>query len=78
MGTSHSVRDLVEYVFGRLELDWGKHVKQDPKFLRPEELNDLKGDSAKLRNSMGWEPSYTFESMLDEMIDYWIDKLSKK
>jgi GDPmannose 4,6-dehydratase len=73
MGTSHSVKDLVEYVFGRLELDWTKHVKQDPKFLRPEELNDLKGDSTKLRNSMGWEPSYTFETMLDEMINYWLD-----
>lgn len=72
-GISHSVKDLVEYVFGRLELDWKEYVKQDPKFLRPEELNDLKGDSSKLRQITGWEPEYTFETMLDEMIEYWLD-----
>ena len=72
-GISHSVKDLVEYVFGRLELDWKEYVKQDPKFLRPEELNDLKGDSSKLRKVTGWDPEYTFETMLDEMIEYWLD-----
>ena len=72
-GISHSVKDLVEYVFNRLELDWTEYVKQDPKFLRPEELNDLKGDSSKLRQVTGWEPEYTFETMLDEMIEYWLD-----
>jgi GDPmannose 4,6-dehydratase len=71
-GTSHSVRELVFYVFNRLGLDWTDYVKQDEKFLRPEELHDLKGDSSKLINSTGWSPSYTFETMLDEMIDYWL------
>jgi GDPmannose 4,6-dehydratase len=46
-GVSHSVQDLCEYVFGKLELDWSKYVKQDEKFLRPEELHNLKGDSSK-------------------------------
>jgi GDPmannose 4,6-dehydratase len=73
-GISHSVQDLVEYVFGKLDLDWRKYVVQDEKFLRPEELNDLKGDSSKLRQATGWEPEYTFESMLDEMIEYWVTK----
>jgi GDPmannose 4,6-dehydratase len=73
-GISHSVQDLVEYVFGKLDLDWRKYVVQDEKFLRPEELNDLKGDSSKLRQATGWEPKYTFESMLDEMIEYWVTK----
>ena len=76
-GISHSVKDLVEYVFGRLELNWNEYIKQDPKFLRPEELNDLKGDSTKLRNTTGWEPEYTFETMLDEMIEYWLDHYMK-
>jgi GDPmannose 4,6-dehydratase len=71
-GISHSVEDLVEYVFGKLGMDWRDHVTIDPKFFRPEELNDLKGDSSKLRERTGWTPDYTFESMLDEMIDYWI------
>lgn len=70
-GISHSVRELCEYVFGKLKLDWKKYVVQDEKFLRPEELHDLKGDPTKLVESTGWSPDYTFESMLDEMIHYW-------
>lgn len=73
-GISHSVMDLVEYTFGKLELDWEKYVKVDEKYLRPEELTDLKGDSTRLRK-LGWEPKYTFESMMDEMIGYWWNKL---
>jgi GDPmannose 4,6-dehydratase len=75
-GVSHSVQDLVEYVFGKLDLDWNEFIETDPKFLRPEELEDLKGDSTKLRKETGWKPKYTFESMLDEMIDHWISYYS--
>jgi GDPmannose 4,6-dehydratase len=71
-GVSHSVRELVNYVFTRLGLHWSEYVKQDDKFLRPEELHDLKGDSSKLIKTTGWSHDYTFESMLDEMIDYWL------
>ncbi len=77
-GISHSVRDLVEYVFGKLDLNWVDYVKSDEKFLRPEELHNLKGDSTKLRMITGWKPTYTFHSMLDEMIEYWIEILTKK
>jgi len=72
-GISHSVKDLVEYVFGRLDLDWREYVTVDEKYLRPEELRDLKGDSSRLRDLTRWEPKYTFETMLDEMIDFWLD-----
>lgn len=70
-GISHSVKELVNYVFTRLGLNWSEYVKQDEKFLRPEELHDLKGDSSKLVKATGWSHDYTFESMLDEMIHYW-------
>lgn len=73
-GISHSVKDVVEYVFGKLDLRWEDHVETDEKFLRPEELNDLKGDCSKLKTTTGWSPKYTLESMLDEMIDYWIQQ----
>jgi GDPmannose 4,6-dehydratase len=76
-GVSHSVRELVNYVFTRLGLHWSEYVKQDEKFLRPEELHNLKGDSSKLRETTGWKPEYTFESMLDEMIKYWLDFYNK-
>ena len=74
-GVSHSVEDLVAYTFGKLDLDWKQYIKQDPKFLRPEELTDLKGDSTKLRTTTGWKPEYTFETMIDEMIEYWMETL---
>ncbi len=73
-GVSNSVQYLVDYTFNKLNLDTEKYVKTDPKYLRPEELKDLKGDSSKLR-ALGWKPKYTFETMIDEMIEYWMEKL---
>ena len=67
-GVSHSVRDVCEYVFGKLGMDYKDYVVIGEKYLRPEELNDLKGDSNLLREELGWKPEYTFESMFDEMI----------
>lgn len=74
-GISKSVQDLVEYVFGRLEMDWKSRVFVNDRYIRPEELHNLKGDSTKLRKTTGWMPEYTFETMLDEMIDYWLEEL---
>jgi len=74
-GETWSVRDLVEYVFTSLDLDWKEYVVQNPKFMRPEELKYLKGDSDKSREVLGWEPEYTFHTMLDEMIESWMNKL---
>jgi GDPmannose 4,6-dehydratase len=77
-GISHTVKELCEYVFSKLELDWKKFVVQRDKYYRPEELDCLKGDSSKLRNITGWKPRYTFETMLDEMIDHWMKIYSNK
>ena len=68
---THSIRDLVEYVFGQLGLTWTDYVGRDEKLCRPNEIWDLKGDSTKLKNAIGWTPDYTFKSMLDEMIEHW-------
>lgn len=70
-GVSHTVRDLVEYTFGKLDLDWKQYVKHDERYYRPEELDCLKGDCTKAKVKLGWEHEYTFESMIDEMIEYW-------
>jgi len=72
-GISNSVRNLCEYTFSKLGLNYKDYVKQDEKFLRPEELENLKGDSSKLKKDTGWCPKYTFETMMDEMIDYWLN-----
>lgn len=70
-GETRSVRQLCEYVFGQLGLDYQDFVTQNPKYLRPNELEYLRGDSSRIRNELGWKPKYTFESMMDEMIEHW-------
>jgi len=76
-GITHSVRDLCEYVFKQLDLDYKDYVVQNPIYMRPEELNYLRGDSTRIRKELGWDPQYTFESMLNEMIAYWMDQYPK-
>ena len=75
-GISHSVKDLVEYVFNKLDLDWKKYVGQDERYYRPEELDVLKGDCSKTKNVLGWKHKYTFETMLDEMIEHQLREIS--
>jgi GDPmannose 4,6-dehydratase len=70
-GETHSVRDLCETVFTKLGMDYKDYVVQNPKYMRPEELKYLKGDPSKSKEILGWEPEYTFSSMLDEMIERW-------
>ena len=72
-GVSHTVRELCEYVFGKLDLDYKDYVGVDERFMRPEELNDLKGDSGKARWMLDWKHEYTFETMLDEMVEHWVE-----
>ena len=72
-GVTHSVREMCDYVFGLLGLDYKDYITQNPKFLRAEELKYLKGDSTKLRNTFGWKPEYTFETMMKEMTDHWTE-----
>ena len=74
-GKTHSVREMTEYVFSKLGLDYREYVVQNPIFLRPEELPYLKGDCSKLKSTFNWVPEYTFESMMDEMIDFWMRKI---
>lgn len=74
-GVSRSVEDLVNYVFEKLDLSKELHLKTDKKYERPEELYYLRGDSSLARNELGWKPTYTFESMIDEMISYWYNKI---
>tara|TARA_Y100000741_G_scaffold270705_1_gene210785 strand:- start:713 stop:1687 length:975 start_codon:yes stop_codon:yes gene_type:complete len=71
-GVTNSVGDMCDYVFNKLDLDYKEYVSQDPKFLRAEELDYLRGDSSKLRKTLNWEPHYTFEMLMDEMIEHWL------
>lgn len=71
-GESRSVRMMCQYVFNYLGLDYENYVAQNEKYIRPSELNLLRGDSSCIRNELGWSPQYNFEQMLDEMIEHWI------
>jgi GDPmannose 4,6-dehydratase len=74
-GQTHSVREMTEYVFSKLDIDYKEFVSQNPIFLRPEELPYLRGDSSKLRKTFKWVPEYTFESLMDEMIEFWMENI---
>ena len=77
-GETRSVREMCEYVFGRLKLNYKDYVTQNPKFLRPEELPYLRGDSTKIRTELKWSPEYSFEGLMDEMISHWQAIYSKQ
>jgi len=70
-GVTHSIEYLCDYVFTRLNLNYKDYVSINSNYSRPEETRHLKGDSTKLRETLGWEPDYTFESMIDEMIEFY-------
>lgn len=74
---THSVREMCELVFSYLGLNYKDYVVQNPKYLRPEELPYLKGDSTKIREELGWKPKYTFKEMMEEMAEYWLKNYSK-
>jgi GDPmannose 4,6-dehydratase len=75
MGENHSVRDLCQVVFSKLDMNYEDYVVQNSTFMRPEELKYLKGDPSKVREMLGWVPEYTFDSMMDEMIAHWMQKI---
>ena len=76
-GETHSVRDLCQVVFSKLGLNYEDYITQNPKYMRPEELKYLKGESQRTREILGWQPNYTFESMLEEMINKWMNLYQK-
>ncbi len=74
-GVSHSVEDLVETAFSHVGLDWREHVKTDPRFLRPAEVDHLIGDSSKARAALDWAPAVDFTGLVAMMVDADLDRL---
>jgi GDPmannose 4,6-dehydratase len=74
-GELNSLKYLCEYVFSSLGMDYEKYIETDPNMLRPKEIKLTKGDPSKLEKATGWSRKYNFKEMLDEMIEYWKDKL---
>ena len=69
-GVTHSIRDLLEVAFERAGItDWERLITQDPRFMRPAEVELLIGDSAKAKSVLGWEPKVGFTELVQMMVD---------
>ena len=68
-GETHSVRELCQVAFDRVGLDWQRYVVVDPAFIRPAEVDHLIGNPEKAGRVLGWEPSVTFQQLVELMVD---------
>jgi GDPmannose 4,6-dehydratase len=75
-GVSHTVEDFVREAFAVAGLDWEEWTEQDPRFVRPCEVPELRGDASKAREQLGWEPTVDFQSLIVGMVnaDYSLEK----
>ncbi|HWP91104.1 MAG TPA: GDP-mannose 4,6-dehydratase [Thermodesulfobacteriota bacterium] len=69
VGESHSIKEFLEEAFSYVGLDWREHVKIDPKYFRPTEVEALRADSSKAREALGWEPKVSFRDLVRIMVD---------
>ena len=77
-GEKHTVRELVEVAFAHVGLDPDEHVRIDPQFLRPAEVEELVGDPAKARAQLGWEPKTSFEELVRLMVEADLEALAPR
>jgi len=68
-GETHSVREFLEEAFSYVDLDWEKHVKIDPKYFRPTEVEELVAEPSKAKKLLGWKPKLTFKGLVKIMVD---------
>lgn len=68
-GRARSIREFLYEAFSYVDLDWREHVVQDPKFMRPAEVDILVGDASKAKKKLGWVPEISFSDMVREMVD---------
>ena len=77
-GETHTVRELCEVAFGRVGLDWRKHVVVDPSHVRPAEVDLLIGDASKARATLGWNQKVSFRDLVEMMVDADLRELRDK
>jgi len=74
-GETHSIKDFLDIAFGHVDLEWQKYVKQDPRYMRPAEVDQLIGDFSKAKQVLGWEPSVSFRELVTMMVDHDLELL---
>ena len=68
-GTSYSVGDFARLAFDHVGLDWEKHIRFDPRYLRPTEVDDLIGDATRAKERLGWSPRVYTPDLVKIMVD---------
>ena len=68
-GEAYSVREFLVEAFGLAGLNWQDHVEIDPRYFRPSEVDDLRGDMSKAKRELGWEPKVKFRDLVRMMVD---------
>ena len=67
---AHTIGEFLDIAFARVKINsWKDYVKQDPRFMRPAEVDVLRGDSSKAKDKLGWQPKTSFEEMVNNMVD---------
>ncbi len=69
-GEAHSVREFLDLASSLIEVDWRQHVETDPRYLRPTEVDFLRGDNSKARTQLGWSPKVGFDELVRRMVEY--------
>jgi len=70
-GETHSIREFLDLAFAEVDIDdWTPYVRQDPKFLRPAEVDLLIGDASKAKEKLGWEPEVSFPQLVKMMVEH--------
>jgi len=78
-GKTYSLCEFIEIAFSQIQIkDWRKYIKQDEKYMRPAEVDYLKGNSNKAKDVLGWEPKTNFENMIKKMVDNDIERLKNE
>ena len=77
-GESHSVTELVERAFGHVGLDWREYLSHDSRLYRPAEIYELRGDASKAKNSFGWQPTVSFDRLIEMMVNSEMDFFSRQ
>src|SRR6266852_4513979 len=76
-GESHTVREFLDLAFDHLDLDWNRHVEIDPRYFRPAEVDELRGDMSKARRVLNWEPRIKFKELVRTMVDADLEDVRK-
>ena len=78
-GKTHSIKEFLSYAFEHIGItDWSQYVKQDPRYMRPAEVDILLGDSTKAQTELGWKPKTSLKEMVGKMVANDIEKLKNE